>query len=57
MVSMRIFMDSECLPNAEDWEKCFLYGLHTSKILVPIISIAAWESIFFLLFSSFFFSI
>lgn len=42
---MHTFFDSECLPDAEDGQKCFLYGLQNSQLLVPIVSIAGWESI------------
>lgn len=52
---MHTFLDSECLPDAEDWEKCFLYGLQNSQLLVPIISIAGWETIQSNLLNFFFF--
>lgn len=47
---MQAFLDSECLPDAEDWQKCFLYGLQNSKLMVPIISEAGWLSIVIYLF-------
>lgn len=53
----KVFLDFECLPIAEDWEKCFLYGLHKSKILVPIVSAAGWENITLPFFFPFFYSL
>jgi len=38
-----VFLDKKCLPYAEDWRKGFLYGLHHTKIIVPIISIGGLE--------------
>eukprot|EP00026_Physarum_polycephalum_P002935 Phypoly_transcript_02944.p1 GENE.Phypoly_transcript_02944~~Phypoly_transcript_02944.p1 ORF type:complete len:478 (+),score=65.58 Phypoly_transcript_02944:1111-2544(+) len=36
--SIKVFLDGKCLPDAEDWQKSFLYGLHHTKIIVPVIS-------------------
>jgi hypothetical protein len=33
-----VFLDAKCLPDAEDWQKSFLYGLHHTKIIVPVVS-------------------
>jgi len=38
--NIKVFVDKKCLPNAEDWQKSFLYGLHHSKVIIPVISTA-----------------
>ena len=35
---IKVFLDAKCLPDAEDWQKSFLYGLHHSRVIVPVIS-------------------
>jgi hypothetical protein len=35
---INVFLDAKCLPDAEDWQKSFLYGLHHTKIIVLVVS-------------------
>ncbi|KAJ3290558.1 hypothetical protein HDU79_003131, partial [Rhizoclosmatium sp. JEL0117] len=45
-VNVRVFLDKNCLNNAEDWQQGFLSGLASTKLIVYLISQASLETLF-----------